>query len=691
MKKVILCFGLIILFTQIGSAQGLDKLPLADVYKDMGQYEKAIELYQNHHEELDAFQLYDLASLYTITNQNDKAIDTYIFLLTQYPDFQKGYLPLAHTLRKDKQYALAMKYYEVYANFDPVVSRHYVQCMRWAEAQRKAHKDDIHRESLDINTTQFEGFPIKYNENIVYASNRSDITRTVNKGDQGKTQLFSTHFSGTGNYTRPSFLLKDLQEWQSMATIAMNPGSNEIIFTKISQPSILQEFRSHNAGMKLYTANLVDGELKNMKPMPFNSINYNTAGACYSDDGNTIYFMSNKKGGFGGYDLYSSTRTSDGSWTTPVNLGSRVNTCGDEIFPQIVNGRLVFASNWLMGFGGFDLFVTEFNYYGMQWDKVENLGYGINTSRDEFAMIKINDKYFLTAMNPQRNTDLYTYSELPLLDNQPVIVKASLKTDHVDMSNDFNSAFANEEMEQPEHLNENLGEKSQEQHEASTMLLSQTGSVKKIIEKNSNRDFRKLYSVQVAIVGKENKEMLQFYGNEFNDIDDVYKIYFPEVIKIRVGSYDSYTAAEKTLNIIRSRGYSDAFIVAEKVVYSSSHSEMKPVVESPQNVVNKVQAGQVENKSISNLRQVDVNPIRGAKYMIRLATYSQPKWFNQDKVNTLGNVMRIDKEQWTIFLLGSYSTINEAEFIKEKVVKRGFKDAQVVTLVDGMPKRVERE
>src|SRR5699024_6860031 len=84
------------------------------------------------------------------------------------------------------------------------------------------------------------------------------------------------------------------------------------------------------------------------------------------------------------------------------------------------------------------------------------------------------------------------------------------------------------------------------------------------IKQNPAGDIETIYTVQVAIVGLNNTEQLQYYGEQLSDVDAVYKVYFPEVIKIRVGSYDSYERAKKTLNVIRSRGYGDAFIVEEQ-------------------------------------------------------------------------------------------------------------------------------
>lgn len=106
-----------------------------------------------------------------------------------------------------------------------------------------------------------------------------------------------------------------------------------------------------------------------------------------SPDGNTLYFLSNRPGGIGGYDIWKSTLTDDGKWTKPENLGPNVNTPYDESTPFIhADGKtLYFSSNGWPGFGDKDIFVTQMNQQG-QFDKPTNLGYPINTFNEEIGL-----------------------------------------------------------------------------------------------------------------------------------------------------------------------------------------------------------------------------------------------------------------------------------------------------------------
>lgn len=108
-----------------------------------------------------------------------------------------------------------------------------------------------------------------------------------------------------------------------------------------------------------------------------------------SPDGRRLYFACNKAGGFGGYDLYISSRIGEGrgaTWSTPINLGNKINTQGNEVFPFLeTNDTLYFASDGHQGMGGLDVFRSV--EYGERWLQPENLEAPINSGSDDFGFI----------------------------------------------------------------------------------------------------------------------------------------------------------------------------------------------------------------------------------------------------------------------------------------------------------------
>lgn len=111
-----------------------------------------------------------------------------------------------------------------------------------------------------------------------------------------------------------------------------------------------------------------------------------------SFDGKTIYFLSNRRGGLGGIDIWYSTRNNKGEFEEALNMGAPINTPYNELSPFIHNDNntLYFASDGHPGFGGADIFYSRQDSAGY-WQEPINLGYPINTSGDENSLFVSND------------------------------------------------------------------------------------------------------------------------------------------------------------------------------------------------------------------------------------------------------------------------------------------------------------
>ncbi len=135
-----------------------------------------------------------------------------------------------------------------------------------------------------------------------------------------------------------------------------------------------------------------------------------------SADGRTLFFTSNRKGGYGGYDIWKSTLTDKG-WSEPENLGPNINTAMDEQSPFIHpdDSTLYFCSNGWPGLGGMDLFMSRLGKDG-KWQKPVNLGYPINSNGDENGLsLTANGTYAFFASNKLNGAggfDIYTF-EMP--------------------------------------------------------------------------------------------------------------------------------------------------------------------------------------------------------------------------------------------------------------------------------------
>ena len=135
--------------------------------------------------------------------------------------------------------------------------------------------------------------------------------------------------------------------------------------------------------------------------------------ASISSDGNTLFFSSNRKGGFGGKDIYYTKKTIDGKWSVPVNAGSSINTIYDEDYPNLSpdNGTLYFSSKGHSSIGGYDIFRSSISDADKKFSTPKNIGFPINTSDDDINFkISKNGKsgYIASSRNTSRpNLDIF--------------------------------------------------------------------------------------------------------------------------------------------------------------------------------------------------------------------------------------------------------------------------------------------
>ena len=122
----------------------------------------------------------------------------------------------------------------------------------------------------------------------------------------------------------------------------------------------------------------------NVTELEINSAYYSMKNPALSCDGKTLYFSSDMPGGFGNYDIYKSEIKDDGSLGEPINLGQKINTEEQEVFPHMCcDNTLYFSSNGHLGLGGLDVFYSK-NVDG-KWSNVRNVGLPVNSNSDDFA------------------------------------------------------------------------------------------------------------------------------------------------------------------------------------------------------------------------------------------------------------------------------------------------------------------
>lgn len=137
--------------------------------------------------------------------------------------------------------------------------------------------------------------------------------------------------------------------------------------------------------LKLYIADVNEkGKWVNEREFIYNSKDYSIGHPSITADGKTMYLVSDKPGGFGGADIYKVAILEDGTFGEMVNLGNKINTEGQEMFPFIdTEDRLFFSTDGHPGLGGLDVFVAFFENGNV--GKIHNLGLPINSQYDDFS------------------------------------------------------------------------------------------------------------------------------------------------------------------------------------------------------------------------------------------------------------------------------------------------------------------
>ncbi len=209
-------------------------------------------------------------------------------------------------------------------------------------------------------------------------------------------------------------------EWQKARNVGSPPNTsdNEGAQT-ISGNGLLMVFtgcmRDDGLGLcDLYFSENRNGNWtlpRNMGP-PVNTP-YSEKQPALSSDGRKLYFSSNRPGGFGDYDLWMSVRNDDGTWSEPVNMGKNINTEGSDQSPFMHpdNKTMYFSSTGWPGMGDFDIFMSR-KTSDTSWSEPLNLGYPINTHNAEQGLIvnsRANMAYFASDRLSGKGLDIFSF------------------------------------------------------------------------------------------------------------------------------------------------------------------------------------------------------------------------------------------------------------------------------------------
>ncbi len=298
----------------------------------------------------------------------------------------------AQTLVRTSQLALAAKVLDGY--LAEVPDHQAAQNLRLGLQQRASFYTDSSRlvvKPMNGNSPEADFSPAFYQAGLVFASARKADGRqkTYHRDMSTYLRLYYTPLSD--NKQQP---IDTAQRLFGEHFVSLHQGpavffdNDTKVFLTTNNPSFKKERGqeiSFNRLQLLYAEKTNEGAWTSPVVLPFNHTEYSVGHPAVSADGTHLYFCSDQPGGFGGTDLYVS-HYENGAWSEPVNLGNRVNTDGNEMFPFLHNDQtLYFASTGHPGLGGLDVFKVDASL--SDTSVVQNVGYPINTSEDDFGLI----------------------------------------------------------------------------------------------------------------------------------------------------------------------------------------------------------------------------------------------------------------------------------------------------------------
>ena len=387
-----------------------------------GEYKEAIDAlsdaynFINDRTEKTKINFY-IAECYRKTNNPKKAEMQYAKALKRdYPD-PVAILYYADALKMNEKYEEAMEEYKRYAERVPDDTRGEdgVKSCRMAMAWIDNPSGYVVENMKFFNSNQNDYSPAYASADystVYFTSSRENSTGNEKHGATGEnfSDIYISVKDRKGSWSSPVPLDENVNTEFEDGSPNVSADFNALYFTRC------EVNKSKSMGCEICEAKRSGETWSKAKALDLEGDSIIVAHPAISPDGMTLYFVSDMDGSVGGKDLWMVTRAnSSDDWSDPVNLGSPVNTLGDEAFPYVhPDGTLYFASNGHIGMGGYDIFKAK-KVNGV-WN-IENLRYPINSSADDFGITfesSVERGFFSSSRTMRGDDDIFSFYLPPL-------------------------------------------------------------------------------------------------------------------------------------------------------------------------------------------------------------------------------------------------------------------------------------
>ena len=243
-------------------------------------------------------------------------------------------------------------------------------------------------QSLELNSANSDFGGTLQDGKLYITSSRNDSRKNYGWNEEPFLDIYQYTLAGDGTYQGETLLDGKINTKYHEGITSFTPDGKTMFFSRESFFENIYEKDSLSntkySVLHLFKAKKGSEGFSQVEASSINSPNYSIKNPTISADGSMIYFASDKPGGYGNFDIYKATLDNNGKVGTPVNMGQKVNTEGQEMFPYISsNNTLYFSSTGHLGLGGMDVFYTK--EIDGKMAPIRNVGIPINSNGDDFA------------------------------------------------------------------------------------------------------------------------------------------------------------------------------------------------------------------------------------------------------------------------------------------------------------------
>ena len=289
-------------------------------------------------------------------------------------------------------------------------------------------------QNLAINSEVSDFGGTLKNGKLYITSARNSNRKTYGWNEEPFLDIYTAYVNDDGEFQTPSIIEQNINTKYHEGTVSFSPDGNTMYFSRESFYEKVYERDSITkykiSVLNLYKSINQEGQWSEAEALSLNGDSYSVKNPSVSADGKTLYFASDKTGGYGNFDIYSAPIDENGSVGDATNLGQKLNTEGQEMFPYIsANNTLYFSSNGHLGLGGLDVFFAKI--VDGKVGPIRNVGIPVNGNADDFAF-SINEETEEGFVSSNReggvgSDDIYSIKKIqPICD---VLVSVTVK-DH---------------------------------------------------------------------------------------------------------------------------------------------------------------------------------------------------------------------------------------------------------------------